>query len=73
MSEKTYNIAERIFSFENIIKMVILLFTTSGLYFKLESRIAILEERTNQMIEIKADIKEIKHDIKRIFVSGRIR
>lgn len=63
----------KLFSMENVIKMVILIFTTSGLYYKLESRITILEERSNQYVEIKEDIKEIKHDIKRIFVSGKIR
>jgi len=63
----------KIFSFENIAKLVVLAFTVSGLYFKLESRIVILEERSSQMVEIKDDIKEIKQDIKRIFVSGKVK
>lgn len=73
VTDKISDGLNRLFSMENIIKMVILIFTTSGLYYKLESRITILEERSNQYVEIKEDIKEIKHDIKRIFVSGKIK
>ncbi len=63
----------KIFSIENIIKGAVLLLTASSFYFRLESRIAILEDRSVQMSEIKSDIKEIQSDIKKILREEHIK
>lgn len=62
---------KQLFSLQNIIKFVVLIVTGSGLYYNLESRVAMLEYKFDQIGEIRDDIKEIKNDFKNFYMNGR--
>jgi len=62
---------KKLFSLENVIKFVLFIVTGIGLYYNLEGRVVMLEYKVGQMQEIRADIKEIKEDLKKFYMYER--
>jgi hypothetical protein len=59
---------KQVFSLQNIVKFIVLVVGIAGVYYNLESRVVILEFKIEQIRDIRDDIKEIKTDVKKLYI-----